>query len=228
MLVRWLNPDPPQPQSGLSDSISGQLADHVEGFVSRRVQPLADEITGVFREQVARLVATNAVTSSSALALIGRTKRAILGTRRVVLAQAQIALSEQRVIAEAFGLEPEFLRLVRDSVDGALSQCRAIAADDIRPLLEQVFVDAPVREMALRLAHQRRKMRLRAGAARLGNIIVVQAKERQPSFSVLRGVAEGACHMPYSPFATTLRSCSIGQSRPAIRSMSDGSEGAQE
>ena len=201
MLVRWLNPDPPQPQSGLSDSIAGQLADHIEGFVSRRAQPLADEITGVFREQVARLVATHAVTSSSALALIGRTKRAILGARRVVLAQAEIALSEQRVIAQAFGLEPEFLRLVRDSLDALFTECRAAAANDIRPLLEQVFVDNPMRDMTRRVAQQRAKVRLGAGAARLGNTPVTGPYQPQGSMDVLTTKAQATFHVPFSPFA---------------------------
>jgi hypothetical protein len=201
MLARKVYLYPQPPESGLSDSIALQLAEPVGVFVSGRVQPIADELSALFREQV-RLVlrAERPTASASALALVGRTKLAMAEARRALLVQATGALGRERVLAQAFGLEREFLQFVRDSVDAVLSRCRASAADEMRPVLEQVFLDAPMRKVARAVARERAKAPLRSGAARLGNSPIVSSAQAQPSFAVLSLAAVGTMAAPFSPF----------------------------
>jgi hypothetical protein len=73
------------------------------------------------------------------------------------------------VLAKAFGLEREFLQLIYDSIDTVLTRCRAEAAEEIRPVLERVFLDAPIGDLARAVARQRARLSLGLGAARLGN-----------------------------------------------------------
>jgi hypothetical protein len=188
-----------------------QLAEAVEAFVGGSVHPIADAIGTLFREQVKwLLIRERPADSASALALVGRTKRAIAVARRALIAQAGTALAEQRVLAQASGLEREFLEFTCDSIDTVLTRCRAEAAEEIRPVLERVFLDVPIGDLARAVARQRARLSLRLGVARLGNTAVLCFGKVQQGFAVLSAQGRGRLVSSFSPLvvAVTARSAS--------------------
>jgi hypothetical protein len=115
------------------------------------------------------------------------------------------------VLAKAFGLEREFLQLIYDSIDTVLTRCRAEAAEEIRPVLERVFLDVPIGDLARAVARQRARLSLRLGAARLGNTAVLCFREVQQGFAVFSAQGRGRLETPFSPFvvAVSARSASL-------------------